>query len=190
MTDKDIDRLRRQWREADITPNADRGETTREAYKPKARESLRDRYARLCLRMVCVCLLAMVIAAETYTIIPLYTVFLEVYFVVMLGFQLWSYHKARCIRLGEMSVCDAIRSVRYLERLRVVKRLTGLVLGVPLIINMLVYIGSLFGASYMSVCIGGALIGGVMGWLINRHATGLLTSLREELGDKDEGMED
>ncbi|MDE5750400.1 MAG: hypothetical protein K2H87_06495 [Duncaniella sp.] len=157
---------------------------------PKVRESLLDRYARLCLRMVCVCLIAMVIAAETYTIEPPYAVFLEIYFVVMLGFQLWSYHKARGIRLGEMSVCEAIRSVRYLERLRVIKRLTGLVLGVPLIIYMLVYIGNLFGASYMSVCIGGAVIGGVMGWFINRHATGLLTSLREELGDKDEAKGD
>lgn len=187
MTDLDIDKLRRQWQTADIIPNEPAGAQRPADTRPKVRESLRDRYVRLCLRMICVCLIGILISFELYSVLPTLSILLDCYFLVFIVFQGYSAWRAKRLDFGSMSACDAIRSVRLLERLRVVKRLVGLTLGLPLIIYLMVYMGNLYGVSYVTGCIGGAVIGCVLGYLINRHATGLLSSLREELGDDGEG---
>lgn len=187
MTDLDIDKLRRQWQIADITPNEPAEAQQAARTHPKIRESLRDRYVRLCLRMICVCLIGILISIELYSALPTLSILVDCYFLGFIAFQGYSAWRAKRLDFGSMSVCDAIRSVRLLERLRVVKRLVGLTLGLPIIIYLLVYMGNLYGISYVTGCIVGAAIGCALGLLINRHASSLLSSLREELGDCGDG---
>lgn len=186
MTDTDIDKLRRQWQTADIKPNESAGTHRHADTPPKTGESLRDKYARLCFRMMCVCILGLLTSFEIYRALPTFSILLDCYFLLFALFQAYSVWRVKRLDFGSMSVCDAILSVRQLERMRAAKRLVGLALGLPLIVYLLVYMGGLHGVWYVTGCICGAVIGCVLGCLINRHASSLLSSMRQELGDHGE----
>ncbi len=172
----DIDELKRQWNAVDIPDSGVRA-VEREVTSGRGAVTLRDRLMRISRRRALVCL------AGALCMIPLVPDHTSMAVIVMGVMHLVQMRNLRALDLSGTTVTDALRGVLRIETLRTVRRVTGIVMGVPLMLYIIFTVTSSYGTLMLPVCIAGMLAGCVVALLVNRRASRLLREIKKELGE-------
>lgn len=178
----DIDELKKQWNTVDI-PDSGVRDVEREVTSGRGAVTLRDRLMRISRRQALVCLagaLCMLPLVSDHTGMAVKVV---IFFIVMGIMHLVQMHNLRALDLSGSTVTDALRGVLRIETLRTVRRVTGIVMGVPLTLYVIFTVTSSYGTLMLPICITGMLAGCVVAMLVNRRASRLLREIKKELGE-------
>ncbi|MEZ3558426.1 MAG: hypothetical protein K1V86_03045 [Duncaniella sp.] len=178
----DIDELKRQWNAVDIPDSGVRA-VEREVTSGRGAVTLRDRLMRISHRRALVCLagaLCMIPLVPDHTSMAVKVI---IFFIVMGVMHLVQMRNLRALDLSGTTVTEALRGVLRIETLRTVRRVTGIVMGVPLILYIIFTTTSSYGTLMLPVCIAGMLAGCVVALLVNRRASRLLREIKKELGE-------
>ncbi len=179
-----IDELRSQWQSLDVDPDR---EALREALRRVARrdaESLRERYFKLCLRMIAVSAFGIAESVPFGRTAPTLMWCAFAFYILMAVFHVIQAVMAHNLDFGRMSVRRSIEAVCDIERMRVIKRAVGITLAIPLVVYMCTVVSDAYGPYTVYGCVAGAVVGLIAGLIINHNATTLLRRMKEQLGDE------
>lgn len=186
-----IDELRSQWQTATLTADPHTAHETERRVMSRKADTLRGRYYRLCLRMAALSACGiggMIPFAHTA---PVLTLLAICFFVIMACLKVWQAIEVRKIDLGAMNVRQCISAVCRLERMRVIQRVAGMTMAIPLLIYMVTVFAEAYGPFIVYGCAAGIVIGLSIGLIINRSATTLLRRMKEEMdGSASDSCED
>lgn len=178
----DIDELKKQWNTVDI-PDSGVMEMEREVTSGRGAVTLRDRLMRISRRRALVCLAGALCMLPLAPDHPAMVVKAVIFFIVMGVMHLVQMRNLRALDLTGSTVADALRGVLRIETLRTVRRVAGLVMGVPLTLYIIFTVTSSYGTLMLPVCMAGMLAGCVVAVLVNRRASRLLREIKRELDE-------
>lgn len=177
-----LDDFKSQWH--NFSPEAPSPSQAREIERRAAEqktETLRVRYRRHCLIMTLVSVAGILICLPFVSEMPVLFACVCVFFAVMGFFQLKMIREIDLADPTRMSVKRTIESICRIERLRRIKRITGIAMSIPLLCYMMFEFTGALGPSVILTCSVGILVGIATGVVLNRSAMKMLGDLRRSL---------
>lgn len=143
--------------------------------------TLRDRLASISRSLAALCLMGVIIMIPYLGAMPTLAILAIGLFVFLGMMHFRNYHRVRRLNFSLMSVREALTAVCAIETSRVRLRAIGITLAVPLILYMCSTFSSLYGPAMLYGCIGGAVIGLILGLLINWRTVSIIREMRRQL---------
>ncbi|MCM1162970.1 MAG: hypothetical protein NC339_01775 [Muribaculaceae bacterium] len=178
-----IDDIKSNWQSLNIVPSTSYCCEMEHRAARNSIPTLCNRYFALNMRLIAVCCLGILTFIPFASISPLLVYLSIIYFAIMGVMMAHQAISVRKINLSRMSVMEAINAVCCIERQRIVKRAVGLCMAIPLLLYFAVLIHEDFGDVMLYGCIAGGIVGIVLGIIINRKASRILSEMKAQLGE-------
>lgn len=182
---KDIDELKRKWREIDIpAPNASIGDGNIRRTIP---HSIKDRICRMNRRMLLVGTggLLVVPSLEKAFDAPLwFMIFYGCYFLLAIAFNLI---QLRMLRKTDLSTLTTVEAIAFLKRFSTTRsrfRTIMICLAVPLLVSLLCLIYHKNEPTMLLAAIVGGMMGALLGLRINNRFKKNIAMMRKFLGEE------
>lgn len=186
----DIDRLKRDWKETNVSPAAILTADVDDIAAVASRHGSRlDYVKRRYVLMMIACVImpgASVYSLEGLGLPEWYLVAFGCFFIIMGLMILATWLMTRSINFTTMSVRELIGQLVGIQRLRIAHKIVGMTLAVPLLVYMFVHVAGMDDAWMLGGCAVGLLGGAAIGYFSDRRIRHTLTRLKQSLIEIDE----
>ena len=180
---KDIDELKRKWREIDIpTPDAPSGDGKIRREVPR---SIKNRILRMQKRMLLIGILACMSAPSLLKIIELPRWFLTFYIGYFILAVIFNFIQIRMLNRVDFPTATTVEAISFVKRFSIVRarcRTILICLAVPLLITMVCLLDHEEEPALLFSAIGGCVIGAIIGIIINNKFKKNIALMRRHLG--------
>ncbi len=186
----DIDRLKKDWKEINVTAGATRAVDTDDIAAVASRHgSQLDYMKRRQVMMMIIC--AIMPGVSVYSLEGLglpswYLAAFGGFFIVMglLIFATWLL--SRSLNFTTMSVKQLIGQLVGIQRLRIAHKIVGMSLAIPLLVYLFIHVVGMNDRWMLGGCFGGLVAGIAVGYLADRRIRHTITRLKRSLIDIDD----
>lgn len=186
----DIDRLKNDWKEMNVGTGATLAvDTDNIAAVASHHGSHLDYMKRRLVVMMIIC--ALMPGVSTYSLDSLglpswYLMAFGGFFIVMglLIFATWLL--TRSLNFTTMSVKQLIGQLVGIQRLRIVHKIVGMSLAIPLLVYIFIFVAGMNDGWMLGGCFGGLVVGAAIGFITDRRIRHTLTRLKQSLIDIDD----
>lgn len=180
-----LDSMRQEWKSLDISDAA--GRVTSDAeFKVRAGQGVttyRERLQRMSRLQIAVCIIGMGCMLTVASVHPVLAVLVEAFFFIIALTHFMQMKLAGSIDVTVLTVKESIEGVYRIERLRLYRRVVGVIIAVPTIVYGLIDLADSYGEYMLPMCIAGVLAGCVVGYVVSRRTTRLLRDMKRQVGE-------